>query len=292
VLYELSNEFLSLKISAKGAEMHSVFSKKLNREILWQADPAVWARHAPVLFPIVGKLKNDSYTFGRDTYSLPQHGFARDKEFKATEVSGTDIVFELREDESTLAVFPFPFILKIRYSLEDNTVKCDYTVRNPSERDMYYSIGAHPGFICPLFENEKFSGYTLEFEHPETSKRQLLEGGLRSGAKKRVIKDRFIPLTKDLFSKDAIVLDDLKSNRLKLTSSKYTLFFNWYRMPYFGIWTKAGCESFVCLEPWAGVADDIHTTGDLGRKEGIYCLSGHSEFNCGFSFSPCRTEAE
>ncbi|MCD6067443.1 MAG: galactose mutarotase-like enzyme [Bacteroidetes bacterium] len=293
MLYELSNSFLSVKISAKGAEMHSVFSKTLGKEILWQADPAVWGRHAPVLFPIVGRLKNDSYIFNDKTYSLPQHGFARDQEFSVSETSDTKIVLELKEDAASLLKFPFRFVLKITYSIETNRVSCHYSVHNPSDEDLYFSIGAHPGFNCPLFPDEIFSDYRVLFQHHETAERVVLQNGLLSDKTEPVItEDAGIPLTRSLFDKDAIVLKNLQSDLLKLRSSKYTLFFDWYNMPYFGIWTKNNCDSFVCLEPWAGIADQGDADGNLTKKEGIICLAGNQQYDCGFSFSALRSDAE
>jgi galactose mutarotase-like enzyme len=290
VLHELSNEHLSVKISAKGAEMHSVFLKKLDKEILWQADEQVWPRHAPVLFPIVGKLKDDAYTYKGKSYSLSQHGFARDCGFTVIEKSNAHMVFELKEDETSLQKFPFRFVLHITYRIELNCVSCHYSVLNPAEEDLYFSIGAHPGFVCPLFEGEQFEDYYIQCEDEEDEKteRRLLRDGLLSGQTEPVFDQGILSLKKELFDKDAIVLNHLQSAFINLSSTRYMLHFDWYNMPYFGIWTKKGCDRFICLEPWAGIADTINASGHFEEKEGIIRLGSHQQYDCGFSFSPFR----
>lgn len=285
-LHCIENDFYKVLISSSGAEMHSVFSKKLNKELLWQADAAVWARHAPVLFPIVGKLKNDKYFFEEKEFSLSQHGFARDMEFELISNSQQAIVFELKANDNTLQKFPFYFSLQIEYKLESEKLLCNYKVKNTGASAMYFSIGAHPGFMCPLYENEKLSDYTIVFEKEETAQRCLLDTGLFNGTQENVIENKtHIHLSQSLFEKDAIVLKQLNSQALQLHSEKYTLNFFWNNMPYFGIWTKKENPTFICLEPWAGIADTVSASGNIKEKEGIITLSPKSVYECGFGIS-------
>lgn len=289
-LTTLENDFFSICISAHGAELHSVYSKKLDKELLWSGYDKVWARHAPVLFPIVGKLKNDSYTFNEKPYSLPQHGFARDMEFKIASNIVSDnfdsIIYELDSNESTLEKYPFPFALQIKYKLENEKLYCNYKVKNTGDTEMYFSIGSHPGFVCPLMESERLSDYTITFDKEETAQRNLLDAGLFNGIQEEIIQDKkHIPLSKELFEKDAIVLKGLNSKILQLHSNNYTLNFFWHNMPYFGIWAKKGNEEFICLEPWAGLADSIFSSGNIKEKEGIITLSPNKVFECGFGIS-------
>lgn len=284
MLHEISNSFIKLIVSEQGAEMHSVFNQKLNRELLWQADPAVWARHAPVLFPIVGKLKNDEYFFEGTKYNLPQHGFARDKIFSLIEKSNDTLSFELNADEESLGKYPFLFNLKITYKINNNKVECIYDVYNTSNKPIYFSIGAHPGFVCPLDSDEKFSDYSIVTKNKELT-RYHIEGGLQTGKTGKInSSEGNIHLNADLFANDAIIIKDSELDYLLLFSKKYKLQFNWFNMPYFGIWTKPGHESFICLEPWAGIADTIDSSGILNEKEGIICLENDKKFSCGFSF--------
>ena len=283
-MFILKNENFNLKVNSKGAEVSSFFSKQLNKELLWQADKEVWARHAPVLFPIVGKLKNNTYIYKGATYTLPQHGFARDCDFELMEQSESSLVFELNENAETLKNYPFRFSLKIKYQLKPHGFSCTYLVSNPDTAPLYFSVGAHPGFNCPLFENEKTEDYRLVFEEEDFIERHLIQEGLISQQTEKILlKNKTLPLQTALFDKDAIVLKNLSSRSLKLQSNNYCLQFAWFNMPYYGIWTKPGSSGFICLEPWAGIADGTNTNGNLVDKEGIICLNKKEEHECGFS---------
>lgn len=285
-MHILENDHYRIEISSLGAELKSVFHKELDKELLWQADKNIWARHAPVLFPIVGRLKNDTYYYEGKAYHLPQHGFARDREFKLVKKSFSTVILELSETDETLISYPFRFKLVIEYSVDDRDVSCKYTVHNPGNKVLFFSIGAHPGFVCPLFDYEKMSDYKVLFNKEETSQRRLLQDGLVKNVREEVFEtERSFRLSSKLFEKDAIVFDDLKSTHLELYSNSYLLYFSWFNMPYFGIWTKKGTEQFVCIEPWAGIADHIGASGNIEEKEGIIALDPDKEFTCGFSFS-------
>ncbi len=280
----LTNEKFKLEIKQLGAELCSFFSKDLNKELLWQADKDVWARHAPVLFPIVGKLKNNTYSFKGKIYSLPQHGFARDCEFQLTTQNKNSLVFELKETEGSLKNYPFRFNLKINYELTSNGFSCKYMVTNPATEPLYFSIGAHPGFNCPLFENESFEDYCLEFKKDENIERYLIQDGLISDHREKIqLKSGKLALSSALFERDAIVLKQINSSSIKLSSNSYCLNFSWFNMPYYGIWTKPGTRRFICLEPWAGIADSVNASGNLIEKEGIICLKEKEQYKCGFT---------
>lgn len=276
----LENEFIKIVIAAEGAELQSVFHKKNNIEYLWQGEKAIWPRKAPVLFPIVGKVKDNTYTVAGKTYNLPQHGFARDSKFNLVAATTTSCTFQLKNTAETLTIFPFEFELDIIYSIEDTRLKIEYRIYNPStNNELFYSIGAHPGFNCPLVAGETFEDYYLEFQKAEKLNRILLDGGLRSDSTEEVsLVNNTLPLSVDLFgTKDAIVVSGLNSERISLKSKKSThgLHFDYKNYPWFGIWSKPG--PFVCLEPWMGVADDIHATGEFTKKESIQSLKAKAE---------------
>ena len=162
-IFNLENNVLSVKVNSFGAELCSVFSKETNIEYIWQADETVWARHAPNLFPIVGKLKDGEFIYQSKSYQLSQHGFARDSEFICIEQAEDYLFFELRASEQSLRIYPFHFSFQIKYKLIGNDLEISYSVLNPDNCDLYFSFGAHPAFNCPLQKDELFEDY----EHDE-----------------------------------------------------------------------------------------------------------------------------
>ncbi|MGE0566698.1 MAG: aldose 1-epimerase family protein [Bacteroidia bacterium] len=283
-MIELISDSVKICFSTKGAEITSAIKDGL--EYIWQADKNIWPRHAPVLFPIVGKLKNNQYFLNDKPFSLSQHGFARDAKFKVIENSATHVIFELETNKSNFENYPFEFLLRIAYVLKDDELTCLYEITNKSSEQLYFSIGAHPGFNVPLNENlEKFEDYFLEFELDKL-KLSLLTDGLRNGKQVEVLlKKRRLDLNHSLFNSDALIMEGNQINKLKLFSSKSNkgveiCCLDW---PYFGVWSKKGNSNFVCLEPWYGIADSVDTTGELKDKEGIILLNVEEKFNCEYS---------
>lgn len=283
---ELTSDCLQVKINSLGAELISVTGKN-NLEYIWQANPNVWARHAPVLFPIVGKLKDNEFTFESKTYHLTQHGFARDKNFELVSQTNTSSVFELVSDGSTLQSFPFNFTLHIAYFLLGNVLQTKYTVINRTASSIFFSIGAHPAFRIPLLPNETFEDYYLEFER-SNYKTTELEFGLRTTKFNPLhIQNKHLPLSKQLFDNDALVFENSQINKIALLSEKsvHGIVLESKNWPYFGIWSKKECEQFVCLEPWYGIADKIDSQKNFPEKEGIIELSPNNSFQCEFSLT-------
>lgn len=282
----LQSDVLTVSVLHKGAELSSVRNTS-GLEYLWQADAAVWPRHAPVLFPIVGKLKDNRFHYQGNSYSLSQHGFARDCDFKLLESTANSCLFELRSNPKTRDVYPFDFALRVAYTLEGHSLRTTYTVDNPSQNPLLFSIGAHPGFRCPLEEGERFEDYYLEFENSDYRLSSLREG-LRDGQTKPLhLTNNKLYLSETLFNQDALVFEGGQIQRIRLCSSKSSRCVtlrssNW---PYFGIWSKTGCREFVCLEPWYGIADRADTSQDLASKEGILSLTGQKQFSCSFDLS-------
>lgn len=284
-VFELYNDFLRVKINSIGAELCSVYSNKYKLEYIWQADKEVWPRFAPNLFPIVGKLKSDTFVYNNKEYDLSQHGFARDSEFICTEINDNSICFELPANENTLEKFPFHFNLQIKYVLNETTLSVFYYVFNPDNHELLFSIGAHPGFNCPLLSDEKFTDYVLEFNSLDSIKVNRLQSGLIDDDTYIInLDDHRLNVKPSLFENDALVLKNNQVNQVKLFSSKSgrgveMICDDW---PYFGIWTKKQTEKFVCLEPWFGIADNINTNQILDCKEGLICLSPYQTFDCFF----------
>jgi len=286
MIHYLENENHRVGVQESGAELCSFVKQPENLEFIWQADPEIWPRHAPVLFPVVGKLPDGEYSYKGKTYQLPQHGFARDQDFKLVSKNETELVFELRESEESLAIYPFPFRLLVTYKLAGNALETTYRVQNPAENSLYFSIGAHPAFNCPLLPGESFSDYYLAFDQPETQDHYLLEQGLLNGKTEPLLKNETkLPLTYDLFLHDALVFKNLASEKIQLKhlGHNHGITFEFKGFPYFGIWTKKAGAGFICLEPWHGIASNVGDTGELMQKEGINKLAAGQEFSCTYT---------
>ena len=273
--------------SPLGAELTSFSLDGL--DYLWPADPAVWGRHAPVLFPIVGRLPDDTYRHQGRAYELAQHGFARDREFIVISQTAQEIVFELRDDARTRAAFPFAFVLRIRYALRDTTLTVCWEVDNPAaEQELLFSIGAHPAFRCPLESGETFEDYFFAFDHPVTLRRQLLRGGLRTGDTATVLTQQAeLPLSYPLFADDALVFANYDFTALTLRSHRSVRFvrLGFAGFPYLGLWTKGPGAAFVCVEPWQGVASPAGLPPELRDKEGILTLAPGQAFSAAYTIT-------
>ena len=268
----LKNQILTIKINPKGAELTSIFNNKNRTEYMWNADPKFWGRSSPVLFPIVGSLKDNMYRFDGKEYTLPRHGFARDRDFMVEKSEESSIIFLLTHDENTLKIYPFKFEFRLVYTLENNTLKVTYLVKNIGENKMYFSVGGHPAFAVPLVENTVYEDYYLEFNKTETFKRWGLtsEGLIETQPSDFLIDMDKLALTKELFYDDAIVFKNLNSTSVTLKTDKinHQLKFDFEGFPYLGIWAAKDAD-FVCIEPWCGIADTANHNQELTEKEGI-----------------------
>lgn len=271
-MYIIENDLIRVAIHEKGAELTSIYHRQFELEYMWNGDPAFWSKQSPILFPIVGGLKNNVYFFNDRAYQLPRHGFAREKTFSIIEQSTTSVVFSLLHDAETLPAFPFQFELRIIYSLYESTLVVGYEVKNLMDDGMYFSIGGHPAFKIPLLTNTKYEDYYLEFNAKENSRRwQVSPDGLIDDKPVPVFNDEsVIMLKKELFLQDALVFKDLISNSVSLKCTKHAhgLDFDFAGFTYMGIWAAKNAD-FVCIEPWCGIADSINTDQQLKNKEGI-----------------------
>lgn len=277
MIYTIQNDNLSAKISSLGAELSAV--SKDTKNYIWEINDTHWNKTSPILFPIVGQLKNNSYTINNQHYSLPRHGFARDYEFNVVYKTDTSVVFSLTENETTLAQYPFQFELQIGYTLEENKLIISYSVQNNSDEKMPFSIGAHPAISIP----SNFENYALEFENDTQIETHELENGLFSGKTKTINTQNNLPLTYSLFEKDALVFKNLKSKYLTILHHNIPyLKVNFEHFPHLGIWTKQNAP-FLCIEPWHGYADSIDSEGNIFKKKGIQILNANEVFKTSFS---------
>lgn len=280
-LHYLENESLKIAIAAKGAELQNLYCKETQLEYLWNGDANYWAKKSPVLFPIVGGLKSNEYRFNGENYSLTRHGFARDNVYEVEQIDTTKIVFTLTSNETTFANYPFHFTFSVEYSIENNKLYCKYFIQNTGASLMYFSVGAHPAFNIPLTSNTSFNDWFLEFDTIEDCGIYPINqnGLIETNAIPFLNNTCKLPLTKELFYKDALIFKELKSTQIKIKSnlSNNGLTMNFKGFPFFGIWA-AKDANFVCLEPWCGIGDAANTTGNLTEKEGTETLNPQQYF--------------
>ncbi|OAB29731.1 Galactose mutarotase [Flavobacterium fryxellicola] len=275
----IQNATLSAEIKHFGAELISLKTNQ-NKEYIWEGNPKFWGKHAPILFPIVGTLKNNSFQYEGTDYSLSRHGFARDMAFELIHSTQSSATFALQSSAETLKGYPFEFELQISYTLEENNLAVAYHVRNKGKSKMPFAIGAHPAFALP----NEFDNYAIAFEKEESLEYYILEDDLVSNKTKKLkVDDTIIPLNYELFKNDALIFKTLESNSLTILENKNpVLKVHFEGFPSLGIWTKMNAP-FICIEPWFGYSDTTESTGDLFEKEGIQILESNDAFQSKYS---------
>lgn len=268
---------LEIKSKNTGAELTSI--KLDGKEMLYQGE--IWNRHAPILFPIVGKLKNDQTIINGKTYHMGQHGFARDMKFKDLEKSNLKHKYVLESNSETLEKFPFKFSLYVTHTVKEDSLETKYKVVNKDKKKMMiFGLGGHPAFICDYSSGK----YSVEFEKKENNIKfmSLSKGLILEKESPNILEDNCIKLNKNSFVKDAIIMKDIESNKVYLKENeKKVLEFDFTGFPYLGLWAKIGAP-FVCIEPWMNTADKVNTDGKLESKENILKLMPNEEFECSY----------
>ncbi len=277
----ITNAVISATINPKGAELVSLIHQANQIEYIWSADPAFWGKSSPVLFPIVGSLKDDTFIYEGKSYNLSRHGFARERVFVVESQTHDRVTFLLKSDEASLKVFPFLFELRLHYSLDENRLNVKYDVTNIGNDKMLFSVGGHPAFKVPIVEGTNYENYCLEFNTSEDLMRWPLskEGLIESPPGKFPSDNNRIHLTKELFYQDALVFKNLGSDSVVLKSDKtaHQLRFHFKDFPFLGIWAAKNAD-FVCIEPWCGIADNVNHNLQLTEKEGINVLNANENF--------------
>jgi galactose mutarotase-like enzyme len=276
----LTNSKYSAKINSHGAELFSFKAFQNDQEYIWDGNPNYWAKHAPILFPIVGTLKNNTYYHNEKEYHLLRHGFARDMNFEVAHCSKTKVIFILKSNDETRDLYPFDFELQLIYTLIENKILLNYQVINCDSQSIPFSIGAHPAFAL----NEPFENYSLAFNRQETLASSILENDLISNRSLEIeLQNKILPLHYSLFENDALVFKTIHSREITILKENYP----YVRITFedfnnLGVWTKVGAP-FICIEPWLGYADSIDATGNLFEKEGILTLNKNETFEAQFS---------
>ena len=275
----IKNSILTAEIKHFGAELISLKTNQ-NKEYIWEGNPEFWGKHSPILFPIVGTLKDNSFYYNGMEYHLSRHGFARDMEFELIDVTQNSATFSIQSFEETLKVYPFEFELQLIYTLEENNLSIAYKVINKGKSTMPFSIGAHPAFALP----NHFENYAIAFEKEESLEYYLLENDLISNQTKKLeVQNKQIPLNYELFKKDALIFKTLQSNSLTILENENPILrVHFEDFPSLGIWTKMNAP-FLCIEPWFGYSDTNENSGNLFEKEGIQVLESNATFHSKFS---------
>lgn len=270
----IKNEFLTAKINEMGAELKGLEFN--GTKYIWEGNPDVWAGSAPLMFPVCGGLKDDKYILNGKEYTLGKHGYARKKLFEVESVTDHSAVFLHKSNDETKKAFPFDYELRVIYTLDNKTLKVDYSVKNLSDDTMYFNIGSHEGYYTP----EGIEDYDVIFPQNETLNSYVLYGNILSNQKLPIIKDQnILPLYDKYFTIDAVVFKDLKSKSAMLRNRKTgkALRIDFPDDNYFVLWHVPNAP-YICLEPWNGIHDIVGSSYDITEKEGITSLNANTEF--------------
>ena len=269
--YTIQNETISCEIDSHGAELKSLIRKSDGREMMWSADPAYWNRTSPVLFPFVGGVKDKKYRYDGKEYSIGQHGFARDMEFTVESWKDNEIWFSLTDTEESLTKYPFHFLLKIGYRIAGSLVRVLWTVENTNSGDMWFSIGAHPGFAVERLDGNSFVLYDGNGKPTEKLVNRVFgKGGCVTEKTEEIVtKDGVLQITETLFDNDALVLENDQVSRVALLDKNgKRLVEVTFDAPLVGLWSPPHKNApFVCIEPWFGRCDSESFDGELKDRD-------------------------
>ncbi|MDO5548497.1 MAG: aldose 1-epimerase family protein [Eubacteriales bacterium] len=277
----IENEVLAVSVADYGAELVSIWDKVKNREVLWQADPAFWARHAPILFPQVGKSYGGYFTYQGKQYPTSQHGFARDCAFAFVEQTTDRIVHRLTASEETREKYPFSFELTVTHTLRERDILVQWHVANAGDNKMYFTIGGHPAFRVPVLPDTAQTEYTLRF-HRDDLHYYLLDtdsGTANTDVLYSLpVSDGACAIPADLFAKDALLFDhQIDWAGIALPDGTPYVSVSCPGFPNFGIWSKPDAP-FICLEPWDGRCDNTGFAGEISEKPGILSLAPNGSY--------------
>jgi galactose mutarotase-like enzyme len=267
----LRSEALAAQVDPQGAQL-SVLRDPLQRDLLWNGDPAVWKGRAPILFPIVGALSGGQYRWRGASYPLPRHGFARDRRFAVISQTERSALLRLAADAETRRVYPFDFELDVSFALDGNCLEVQACVHNPGKQPLPASLGFHPGFMWPLREGDSRDAHYLEFETVEPAPvRRLNAAGLLTNQRQASpVAGRRLNLADALFEEDVVIFDHLASRRVVYgADAGPRIAIDFPDATYLGLWTKPAAR-FICIEPWRGVADPFDFDGEFGNKPGVF----------------------
>lgn len=282
----LENNNLIVEVKSVGAELSRIFSKNNNKEFLWHGDACHWGRRSPVLFPIVGRLKDNETFIDGVSYNMNQHGFARDMNFELIDSTSNSLTYQVKDNEESKKRYPYSFELTIKYTLSDYTVKVEWFVKNTNDCEMYFSIGAHPAFNIPFNNTELLSDYYLDLKLSGDVNQYLLDGPFVSS----IVKANdvsIIDLEPKLFINDALIYDNVESISICSRKNDSKINVSFKDFPLVGIWSPYYAETntiapFICIEPWHGIADKVNSNKEYKSKFGINKLLPNELFSTSY----------
>ena len=292
-MIELKSDQLQVQFQTFGGALSSIKDKD-GVEYLWQGDPTYWSGQAPVLFPICGSVRNDTVVYenkdgSHEIGKIPRHGLVRKKEFDLVDQTDNSVTFAIEDTEKMYENYPYHFRLEITYIVTGKTIRTQYKIYNKeSEKSMPYFIGGHPGFNCPLLTDEVYEDYYLEFEEPETCsvpkpfpKTGMLDFKDRSSW---LDNQKELDLNYDLFSYDAVTLDELESRKVALRSRKHDkgLRLHFEEFPNLIVWSTLNKGPFIALEPWSGLSTSLEEGDRLEEKKDVRILKPGDLDHVGF----------
>lgn len=277
----INNDQITAQFKTLGAELFSLKDKN-NKEFIWEGNPNFWGKHSPILFPIVGSLKNNTFEYNGTSYSLPRHGFARELTFEVIDKKEDSVIFSLQSNEETLKKYPFSFELQLSYTLIDCSLHLGYKVINTSDSLLPFSIGGHPAFAL----SKAFEKYSLQFDASNSLTYHLLEEGLISNQTKTIeIPNQQLNLEYQLFENDALVFKNIPSKSVTiLEENQPILKVDYTDFPDLGVWTPVNAP-FICIEPWFGYSDTPNNSGKIIEKEGIQLVEPNSFFQSNYTIT-------
>ena len=284
--FYLENMNIKVTINQKGAEVSRVLSKEKGTEYMWNADSTYWNRTAPVLFPIVGSLKDKKFTAEGKEYSMSQHGFARDMDFKFVKQNNKSITFSIDSNKFTKELYPYDFSLEVSYKLDGYKLTCIWKVINTGDKEMHFQIGAHPAFMCPVDKKSKQSEYFIAFDTDKPLKYSLLKDGLVStDGGELVTEDGVVAIDEHMFDNDALIFEGQGVKRVELCKPNKMVYVSvTFDAPLFGIWSPAGKNApFVCIEPWYGRADKTDFSGTIADRDYDNALPAGESFEAEYT---------
>jgi len=290
--YDLSNQFLRIKIAAKGAQLMSLYREDLQKEFLWQGDPVSWGDRAPLLFPACSRIAGNRVTAEGKEYFIPVQGFAKNREFALLERTSDSVTLQLSADEETLGMFPYLFRLQVRYSLCGPVVHQQFAVINDGKKDMPFSLGVHPGFFCPIDLREETADYVLTFDREQHIYRYATEDvtKLLLHEKTPFIEGRELPLSDTFFADGPKLLGGIAADWIRLSSRKSKCYVELgiKDFPYMAMWGLNKRMTFICLEPWCGTSDFADTDHVWETKPGNVHLAPGEKWTREIQYRMCK----
>lgn len=285
--YTLENETLRVEIDSFGAELKSVKNKTTQQEYMWQGDSNYWGRTSPILFPFVGNLKNRCYRYDGKSYNMGAHGFARDMEHTMISKTNISIYFELVNTEETIQKYPFTFVLNVGYELDGNELKVIWKVTNTAtDKTLHFSIGAHPGFNCPIYGEENKAGYKLYFANvDEIHYHGHTDTGLSvKGDFILPLENHRVAITPDFFDRGTYIIEECPTKEVGFEAPDGNRIVSMlFDMPVLALWSPEGKNApFLCIEPWCGICDSADFEGTLEERAFNNSLEAGNQFSTSY----------